>query len=283
MPGADASFASIHDKVDWISKRLKTLFVERQLPYRLSRALDRVLLLLGVRMRKIRVDGLSFYVRRGSDDEAIVRRVVEQREYLPDDFKIGPRDVVVDIGGNIGSFAVLAASLAREGRVFSYEPIPENYEILRQNLILNGHTHAKAFCQGVIDKPGKVEMFLDIRSNGGHSIKQLPGNLGGIQVDMTTLERILADNNITTIDFLKIDCEGAEFQILNRCDPALLSRVRRLAMEYHILEKPPKKAERARELIEFLESRGFRVVAHHDIATSWEGLLYMERDTTRAA
>jgi len=60
------------------------------------------------------------------------------REYLPDWDWIRKTDVVIDIGAYVGTFSVLAAWLAPRGRVFAFEPNPENFGFLSKNVQANG-------------------------------------------------------------------------------------------------------------------------------------------------
>src|SRR5438046_193303 len=97
-----------------------TIAHDRRLPYRVDRAVNRACRSLGLRERTITRAGLRFRVRRLTCDEDFVTNVVEQREYLQHGITIRPGDTVLDVGGNIGTFAVLAASLG--ARVIAVEP-----------------------------------------------------------------------------------------------------------------------------------------------------------------
>src|SRR5258707_906552 len=77
-------------------------------------------------------DGSRILVRGGTDDRHVVFEVFVERIYA---VSVGPGDVVIDIGAHIGCFTVWAA---RQGaRVFSFEPLPENFDALKRNTLLN--------------------------------------------------------------------------------------------------------------------------------------------------
>src|SRR5205823_14694199 len=104
----------------------------------------RILDYLGLlpRGRRYRVDlrnGLRFIVRAGTGDLPILDEIFIHRLYSRGLTRLGNGDTVVDIGGHTGVFAVAAA--ARGARVFCYEPIPDNFDVLTSNIALNGMEH----------------------------------------------------------------------------------------------------------------------------------------------
>jgi FkbM family methyltransferase len=178
-------------------------------------------------------DGLRLRVRTGTSDWRTSRSVLADRSYLADGGEL-PRDaIVVDVGAHIGSFTLLAAWMAPEGRVLAYEPEPSNFEMLERNVGLNGLTHVRAAACAVGGVAGERELFFSAKpsSTGGHSLVRPGGR--SIRVRCTTLDRIVADEALDRIDFLKLDCEGAERELLEGASAETLARVRRGAMEVH--------------------------------------------------
>jgi len=83
------------------------------------------------------INDLQFKTREGSTDISIINEVVKGDCYNID---VKPGDIVIDIGGHIGSFTVWAAS--KGGNVYVFEPATKNYDILRELLIkLLSKTH----------------------------------------------------------------------------------------------------------------------------------------------
>lgn len=151
----------------------------------------------------------------GYDRDAVVRL---SREL------IGPGDTVLDVGANIGLWAMGAARRAGPtGVVHAVEPVPENYARLVSNLKLNdlGRVHAAPIAFS--NRCGRVTMFRPRYGNSGHpSLGCRDGVDEPFQIDATTLDQYCELADIEKVDFIKIDVEGAELLVLEGA-PRVLS------------------------------------------------------------
>ncbi len=162
------------------------------------------------------------------------------QEYLDDEFNIENNDVVLDIGGHIGLFALFASQFCKKGKIFCFEPIKENYDILLENLELNAIKNIIPFNLAVYDDSKKVKMYLN-EDDAGHSVV-LPSSKS-IQADSTSLKKIFDDNKIDLCNFAKIDCEGSEYSIIDTLPPEYLKRINKMAIEYHFADSKPELAK----------------------------------------
>src|SRR5207244_12812251 len=89
----------------WLRRAFVAAIIERRLPYRVSVAVDKLANKVGVRYKTVKAGGLSVRIRRLTCDELFVQNIIVNHEYTPPGFDIQERDVVIDIGGNIGTFA----------------------------------------------------------------------------------------------------------------------------------------------------------------------------------
>lgn len=201
-------------------------------------------------------NGTRLWLRAGTSDFRILREIVVHQEYERPGFEIGPTDVVVDIGAQIGVFSTRAARAAGQGRVFSFEPHPDNFRLLSQNLAANNFTHAQAVNRAVAAQAGRHTFYASAVNTGGHSLYQQPGTAGSFEVETCVLADFLAAQGVERIDYLKVDCEGAEREILSSLPAAWLDRVRRIVMEVH----DPRDTG-ADGLAGWLQQRGFTVEA----------------------
>jgi FkbM family methyltransferase len=177
------------------------------------------------------------------DDErfGLVRELVLQRIY---DRGAGfPRGVVVDAGANVGMFSLLAAQYAE--RVVALEPDPTNFRILQLNLEANGLENIEPRAQALWHTGGSVSFDVGTHSTGGGVTSN-----GGLRVDATTIDSLV--DELGTIDFLKLDVEGAELDAIPSA--RRLEEVRSLVAELHLTEPGQE-----RPLIEALTTRGFEV------------------------
>ena len=99
----------------WLQRGLTALFREHRLPYRMSIAFDRFCNAVGLPRKTLKVNGFTVQVRRLTCDEQFVENIIVNEEYTRQPFTIRESDVIIDIGGNIGTFALLSTAL-RPGR-----------------------------------------------------------------------------------------------------------------------------------------------------------------------
>ena len=125
---------------------------------------------------------------------------------------ITPADTVLDIGANVGALTLLMASLTPQGRVIAIEPGPSTFARLKANVDLNP-TLQKAvdiYQLGIADKPGMLYWQEDAN---------VPGNAGllnqnGVEVKVEALDDFVSQSSLERLDFIKIDVEGMEFEVI---------------------------------------------------------------------
>ena len=160
------------------------------------------------------------------DDEILKGESFGEYYKIPDDAK-----VVIDVGAHIGGTALLCAS--KGALVYAYEPDPGNFEILKANVLQNQvKGYVEIFQKAVGFPTGKRTLGLSSVNYGGFGFfKENPD--GTEEVDTITLQQVFDDNKIETCDVLKLDCEGAEYEILNNIDEKLFGRIKQISMEQH--------------------------------------------------
>ncbi len=171
--------------------------------------------------------GLRWEVRNDTD-KAIIQEVFAQKVY-GDTIREGER--VIDIGAQIGSFSIFAAG--KGAKVLAYEPEPENYATLLENISLNESRYPiSAFNEAVWKGKGEITLYSSCSENlGAHSVVFARDPEASVKVRATTLDEIFEKNGIEFCDFLKIDCEGSEFEILKSTKH--LGDIGEIAMEVH--------------------------------------------------
>lgn len=177
---------------------------------------------------KYHLAGRAFWVRDESpSDLAIVKECCEDDTYRLSQAGLNPR-IVVDIGANIGAFAIQAAALWPQARILAFEPEPENYELLCENIAANGFEDRIAPVWAAVGNAGQVYV------NSAYGKSRVTDDAGwGVPVESRALPEIFEAEKITRCDVLKIDAEGAEYTILDGTAEEALRRVDYLCMEYH--------------------------------------------------
>lgn len=139
--------------------------------------------------------------------------------------------IVVDIGANIGLFAHYAASRWPLAKIYAYEPAPENIQWLEKNVAMSRAIQIRVYPLAVANAGGRMTLYLKAES-GWHSLWPKDAQ-EAVTVEATTLDAIIAELGTQPVDFLKIDCEGAEYELLAGREQLLRQRVRFIGMEYH--------------------------------------------------
>ena len=145
-------------------------------------------------------------------------------------------------------YSVWAACNYEQAKIYAYEPVSKTYELLVTNISKNKLTNIFPNRKAVTDKRGKATIYLSYAS-GFSSVKNSKGNPEDIET--ITLQDVFESNNIRTIDILKIDTEGSEFEILNG-GRKLLKNVNFIMMEYHSKEDKAK-------ILKLLDESGFEI------------------------
>lgn len=200
--------------------------------------------------------GVTLHTRRNKSDLHMIDENWCFRKYEYFGYDVKPGDVVVDIGGNIGSFAVHAAAVRKAGRVIVFEPHPVNFGLLERNVDSNGLGRViTCVNEAVSGTGGSALLFEDAANPGGHSLSGVSTAASrSVEVRCTTLAEVLDRYGLDRVNYLKIDCEGAEYEILEETPDEVLARVDRVSMEYHERE-----GRRVEELGERLQGVGFQV------------------------
>ena len=186
----------------------------------------------------------------------ILEAIFIEREYT-DYFPMGQQATVVDVGAHYGYFSFFAAmNVAGGSRIIALEPSRENFIVLQQNLDRNPAYSIEALNLALDGRSGEREFHGGLPHN--HSFY---GNSrqGSYLVPTLSLKDFIRQYQLQRIDFLKLDCEGAEFPILLEADAADLDLVRTISLEFHDL---PEEGYTSLQLIRHLKKHGFEIVVY---------------------
>jgi len=161
---------------------------------------------------------------------------------------VKPGSVVYDIGANVGYFTLLAAVLVEEkGKVYSFEPLPRNIDFLKQHISLNKLTNIKVIEAAVSNHMGQALFDLGASTAMGHL-----SETGGLHVQMVSLDQMIENGDLTPPDVMKIDVEGAEFDVLQGAEKLIESDRPILFLDTH-------QREAHNKTLEFLQNHNYQV------------------------
>lgn len=220
-------------------------------------------------------NGIVLNTTTQRDDSIIINEVWGNNEYTPPNFDIRENDIVVDMGGHKGYFSTFASIAAKHGKVFVFEPMEDNYNILKKNLKVNQCTNVVSFQIGISGTKGIKKLYINPDSSSGISLikdwfKDDKRKIPSFSIKCITLHDIFSLCHIKKIDFLKIDCEGAEYEILLNAPVESLARINKISMEFHQIGKL-----RVGILKNLLKQNGFIVRLINPENTT--GMLYARR------
>ena len=239
-------------------------------------------LFLGLPVRRpleVRLDGGTRFLVRTRMEVWILKESCLDRDYERDAVAVRNGWTVLDIGAGLGDFAVRVARECPQSTVYAFEPLPESFALLEANIRLNGVSNVRALPEAIAGHVGTLELYTVTGLSGQHRTAgdRAAAVTAPIRVPAMTLSAAFEKLGIARCDFLKIDCEGAEYEILLGADATTLSRIGHVAMEYHDAVT----VHSHEELVGFLEGQGFEVRTRPSPAY-WElGFLYASRKQSR--
>jgi FkbM family methyltransferase len=177
--------------------------------------------------------GFEVAYRRATADEEVIKHSFDQDIFFKSvpEYRPTGSDVIVDVGAHIGTFALLAASKAPRGRVFAIEASLDTFNFLRINVALNRAENIAVHHLALTDKNGPVTLYHDT-GNWGHSVV---ADLSKVTetVEGVSLASFMERARIDRVQFMKLNCEGAEFPLLLAAPTALLERFDMVLVLYH--------------------------------------------------
>jgi len=131
-----------------------------------------------------------------------------------------PGMTVIDIGANIGYYALMEACAVTEtGHVYAIEPEPCNIELLHLNVKLNGYHHVDVFQAGLSDETGMAKLYVSEHSNLHNLLRPLHAKNTDsvIDVKIYRLDDFIDEQKIdpSDISFIRMDIEGYEVKALS--------------------------------------------------------------------
>ena len=190
-----------------------------------------------LRLYKIRLrNGVSLFIgsKIGKADLSMFAEIWHYKFYNPAGFEIKESDTAFDIGANNGFYSAYLAQKASRGMVYAFEPVPYLAEKIKKTADLNGFKNLKVENLAVGKSESSCSFYISKDHNGCHSIFKRSGSSEKITVSTVNLEKYCQINGIQQINFIKLDCEGSEYDIINDSSVEFFRKnVDRISMEYH--------------------------------------------------
>ena len=169
--------------------------------------------------------------------------------------------VCIDVGANIGYYSTLySKNVGIGGKVISLEPSPINFEFLKKNLEKQEMHNFVCHNLAAGENEDQVEFCVDSRANKCFIItgkEQLPPNYKIIKVPVGTIDNIVTNEKLEKIDFIKIDVEGYEWQVIQGAIKSIKNYKPTIQIEIHF---PKIGLNKTLEIFKFFENQGYEII-----------------------
>ena len=215
-------------------------------------------------------NGLEIESAEGALLVPLYKEIVYKDDYRLRSDPLPRGAVVVDIGANLGMFSLHVAADHGAARVLAFEPFPESFALLKRNAERNRLDAIQPIPLAIAGQAGTRELHMQ----GRHGVHSLFGTSGeAVRIECITLADAFARFEISRCDFLKLDCEGAEYEILLDAPSEVYARIQRRALAYHDWITD----HHHDELVQRLNAEGFAVTTR-DHLPSKTGYVFAKRN-----
>jgi FkbM family methyltransferase len=213
--------------------------------------------------------GLQFKIKTLMD-AWILKETCLDRQYEKASVEIEDGWTVMDIGAAAGDFSICVGKFNPKCKIYAFEPYPPSYALLQENLKLNGVTNVRGFPLAVGGRRGPVKLKIAGEDVQHSTVVPAGSGQNALEVEGRTLDEVFAGLKLTKCDYLKIDCEGAEFAILFKASYSTLDAIGHICLEYH----DGVTAFNHNDLTEFFEKNGFIVHSKPNPVHKNLGMMY---------
>lgn len=150
-------------------------------------------------------------------------------------------DTVIDIGAHIGRYTITSSKqVGKTGKVVAIEADPANFQLLKRNIALNNLTNVLPLNYAVFSTRTRMKLYEQSASAKYNSLMlaRAAESKNYVEVNADTLDNILKQNGVNQVNWIKIDVEGAEFEVLKGSTEMLSGENVSLFVEIHNIEDP---------------------------------------------
>jgi FkbM family methyltransferase len=163
----------------------------------------------------------------------ILKETVLDRQYEQASLPLEQDWTVVDVGAAFGDYSVWAARQLSRGRLIAVEPYPPSITLLQRNLQANQVTNVELFNGAITSSEGTAGLSIRKDKSVQNTTSGELGTSHSLMVKTIDLKGLFGEFSIHHCDYLKMDCEGGEYDILFSTPAETLAQIERMCMEIH--------------------------------------------------
>ena len=207
----------------------------------------------------VEIEGRKIFTRNNDGLALSIFKIYEPNQTEIVKKYVHEGDIVIDIGAHVGYYTLLMAQLVgKNGKVYSFEPDPVNFQLLKKSVEINGFENVVLIQKAVSNITDKVKLFLGDDDSAINRIydAKLGDAKESIDVESVTIDEYFKEDD-ELVNFIKIDSEGSEVKIINGMKQ-FLSRNQELVMMTEFFPFLIKKSgDEPNQYLKSLEEFGF--------------------------
>lgn len=220
-----------------------------------------------------------YYLSSREETEYIYSEIFTEQQYLRNGIVINEGDCIFDVGANIGLFSLFVNRIQPQVKIYAFEPIKETFLTLEENIRLHNLNNIQLFNCGITSENNPEKIFIFYPNMAGNSTTK-PGEMIAdgddvkdeidseliedlfvdffreeqqVKCAVRTLSSVIQELGIKAIDLLKIDVEGAEYEVLEGIEENDWPKIKQIVGEVH------NKKGRLDKIQNLLTSQGFKI------------------------
>ncbi|MBW4499443.1 MAG: FkbM family methyltransferase [Scytonema hyalinum WJT4-NPBG1] len=199
-------------------------------------------------------NNLECYYLGKEETEFIFSEVFIEQQYIKNGILLNEGDCIFDVGANIGLFSLFVSRLQKHIKIYAFEPIKEIFEVLQANVQLHSIVNISLFNYGLSSEYNSDKTFTFYPNMAGNSTTKPEEKLELQEVmedictkemveyffqkkqvrgEVRTLSSVMSELNIQSIDLLKIDVEGEEYEVLQGVNDNEWKKIKQIVAEVH--------------------------------------------------
>jgi len=170
---------------------------------------------------------------RSQADKSVMKEIFELREYKEAETIIkSAKAPIIDAGAHAGFFVLYCRALNPEVKIFALEPDEDNLELLNQHLEINNLKNIEVIPAALAGKSGLRDFYISTDSHNHSLFKVLVPKINkNAKIKTYSLDDLLKEQGIEKVALLKLDIEGAEYEVLKNFTS--WEKLKNIALEYH--------------------------------------------------
>jgi FkbM family methyltransferase len=208
--------------------------------------------------------GYKFYCPININKDDFINMTVREEKII-EHFHPRRGDIVVDVGAHMGRYTLIAAKrVGLNGKVIAIEANPDNFEMLNRNVKLNQLTNVTSLNCAVYSQETKIKLYLAGEGLGQtiyNTVMAERANEGKekfVEINANTLNHLLHSQGISEVNWIKIDVEGAEYEVLKGASN-IISRSKEISLLIEVHKLAGNNSTLYEPIIQFLSLYNLKI------------------------